>query len=123
MKLDSTLIRFVLVGLVNSAFTLVVFALLETVTGSHLIAAVLAVPICVLFAHATTGRLVFAVPGYGTLLPYVVVYGALGAINAAIIHVFVMGGFAPIWGQVFAFPVIGVLSYLASKNFVFRRSR
>ena len=118
-----TIVRFIAVGAVNSAVALVVFAALQALFGDYRIAAIIAVPICVLFSHATMGRLVFANRRFGTLLPFVILYAALGVANALIIEAVVRLGHSSLLGQLTALPFIAVLSYLANKNIVFRQAR
>lgn len=116
------IVRFIIIGLMNSVVALAVFSGLNAGLGDYRIAAIVAVPICVLFSHATMGRLVFARPGLRTLLPFALLYVVLGAINAVIIAAVVGLGQPPLVGQVVALPVIAVLSYFVNKNLVFRQA-
>jgi putative flippase GtrA len=116
------IIRFLIVGCLNAVAALVVFSALEALLRDYRIAAVIAVPICVLFSHSTMGRLVFDRPGLRTLLPFTLFYVALGIVNAVIISAMVRLGQPPLIGQVIALPVIAVLSFFINKNFVFRQA-
>ena len=114
--------RFVLVGLLNTIVAIVVFAILQWLIGDHRVAGFVAVPICVLFSHATMGRLVFGGHGLSTLFPFALVYAVLGIVNAVIISFFVGLGYDPLLGQVVAAPVVAVFSFFANKLIVFRRA-
>lgn len=118
-----TIVRFIAVGAVNSAVGLAVFATLQALLGGYRIAAVIAVPICVLFSHATMGRLVFASRRFATLFPFAIIYAVLGVVNALIIEAVVRLDHSSLTGQLTALPFIAVLSYFANKNIVFRQAR
>lgn len=117
------LIRFGLVGALNSALTLLVFAALNGLLSDHRLAGLVAVPICVLISHATMGRLVFSGAGLHTLPAFVLAYAVLGALNAAIVAKTVDSGYAPLTGQIVALPFIAILSFLANRFIVFRRGQ
>ena len=114
--------RFILVGVLNTILAIVVFAILQWALTDYRMAGFIAVPICVLFSHATMGRLVFGGRGFGTLVPFALVYAVLGVVNAAIISLVVGLGHDPLLGQVAAAPVVAVFSFFANKLIVFRRA-
>jgi putative flippase GtrA len=114
--------RFVIIGGLNGLVALVVFSALEALLKDYRLAAIIAVPICVLFSHATMGRLVFDRPGLRSLLPFALLYAVLGVINAVIITAVVGLGQPPLVGQILALPVIAVLSFFINKNLVFRQA-
>ncbi|MDH4981864.1 GtrA family protein [Hyphomicrobium sp. D-2] len=109
-------------GLLNTIVALIVFATLQWLLSDYLLAGFIAVPICVLFSHATMGRLVFNSTGLGTLIPFATVYAVLGMINAGLISMVVSFGQDPLIGQIVAAPVIAVLSFLGNELIVFRRT-
>lgn len=118
-----TVLRFVIVGVLNTAAALVIFAVLNRIVGDYRIAGFVAVPICVLISHTTMGRLVFFERGLRTLPAFILVYVALGALNTGIIANTVDFGYTPLTGQIVALPFIAVLSYVANRFVVFRQAQ
>ncbi len=87
MKIDSTLVRYVLVGMVNTLFGYSIFALLSYL-GLHYAVALFIVTIAgILFNFQTLGRLVFKKSDWRLLWRFLAVYGLLYIINVSSIFV------------------------------------
>ena len=73
--------KFLLVGLLNTAFGYAVFALFYAVTGSYRVAVIPATCIGVIFNFVTTGRLVFDNRRLWLFVPFVAGYAAIAVFN------------------------------------------
>lgn len=117
------LIRFVAIGFVNTAFGYGVFAVLYAISQSHRAAIVLATAAGTLFNFLTTGRLVFSNAKLSLLVPFVLCYGFVAAVNIALVDLGVVVGLNPFIGQALALPVTVGLAFVINDRIVFRRTR
>jgi putative flippase GtrA len=119
---NNLLIRFVAVGFVNTAFGYVLFAALYTAFQSHRAAIVLATAGGIIFNFFTTGRVVFGDGGLSRLVPFVLGYGFVMAVDIVLVDLGAAIGFSPFLGQAFALPVMVALAFLINDRLVFRRA-
>jgi putative flippase GtrA len=117
------LIRFVAIGFVNTAFGYGLFAVLYATSQSYRAAIVLATAGGTLFNFLTTGRLVFSNAKLSRLVPFVLCYGFVAAVNIALVDLGVAVGLNPFIGQAFALPVTVGLAFVINDRIVFRRIR
>jgi putative flippase GtrA len=117
------LIRFVAIGFVNTAFGYGLFAVLYAISQSHRAAIVLATAAGTIFNFLTTGRLVFSNAKLSRLVPFVLCYGFVAAINIALVDLGVAVGLNPFIGQAFALPATVGLAFVINDRIVFRRTR
>lgn len=115
----SRFLRFVLVGLVNTAFGYGAFALLYFATDSHRIGIMLATAVGILFNFMTTGRLVFASRSLRAFGPFVLGYAIVGALNIALVDGLAAVGAGPLVGQFLALPVVVLASFVINDRAVF----
>jgi putative flippase GtrA len=113
--------KFVLVGIVNTAFGYSVFAAVYLLADSYRIAIVLATVLGIIFNYFTTGRLVFANRGAWPFVPFVVGYVVTCVVNILIVDGLVVIGLEPLLGQAIALPFVAILSYVINDRTVFRR--
>jgi putative flippase GtrA len=76
----------------------------------------------ILFSFTTQGLFVFKEPGYGRLFRFVAVWTVIYCVNTQLIGLFIRMGFNAYVGGAFALPFYTVLSFVAQKYFVFRRT-
>ncbi|QHI97916.1 GtrA family protein [Xylophilus rhododendri] len=116
-------VRFLFVGVLNSAFGYGCFAALLFLGLHYALAQLLATVCGVLFNFMTTGRLVFGSASPRLLGRFVLVYGVVYGCNVAglamLLH-FGIGAYAA--GALMLVPM-AVLSYLLSKFFVFTHAQ
>ncbi len=115
----SKLLRFVLVGLVNTAFGYGAFALLHLATDSHRIGIMLATAVGILFNFMTTGRLVFANRTLRAFGPFVLGYAVVCALNLILVDLLVAAGAGPLLGQFLALPAVVLASFAINDRAVF----
>jgi len=113
--------RFLLVGLLNTAFGYAVFALLLWLGLSPQPALIIAFSIGVMWNYLTTARFVFGSTGFSKLPAYVLAYLSVYLANASALQVMLSRGVDPFVAQAILTPVVAVLSFLLL-SLVFRQS-
>lgn len=111
--------RFVVVGVLNTAFSYAIYALLLYFGFNYAVANLTALVIGVLFSFKTQGRLVFANADNGRIVRFAAVWAVLYFFNIFVISRFIALGFDPYVSGAFALPFSTVLSFVAQKFFVF----
>ncbi|WP_193789491.1 GtrA family protein [Salipiger sp. CCB-MM3] len=106
-------IKFLAVGLLNTLFGYVVFALLVMLGIPPQLALALAFVLGVLWNYQTHARLVFAVRGFQRLPGYLAAYLAIYGMNAGALAALMHLGLGPALAQALFLPVAAVLSYVA----------
>ncbi len=106
------LLRFLAVGLINTAFGYTVFALLVLAGLGEQMALALAFALGVLWNYATHARLVFGTRGRGRILPYALAYAGIYALNAAFLKAATAGGLSPLMSQAILVLPMAVLSFI-----------
>jgi putative flippase GtrA len=115
--------RFVVVGVVNTAFSYAIYALLLYFGLNYAFANLTALVIGILFSFKTQGALVFANSENRRIFRYVLVWTFLYAFNIFVISQCIQLGFNSYVSGALAIPFTTLLSYVAQKRFVFRPSR
>ena len=117
------LLRFFVVGSVNTLFGYGAFALLLWCGLHYALATSLATVAGIVFNFFTTGRLVFeGTRGFVDLLRFVVVYGLVYLVNIAALAFFDHQGVGPyVVGLILVVPM-ALLSYVLMHRVVFRKS-
>ncbi|QQN65477.1 GtrA family protein [Bradyrhizobium diazoefficiens] len=116
-------IKFVLVGVANTAFGYALFALVYMLLGSHQLAINLSTPCGVVFNFHSTGRLVFRSRRLSVLLPFVVGYAAVWLVNILLLDELTALAISPLAGQSLVLPLLALLSYATNRYLVFGRPR
>lgn len=120
LRRHQRLVRFVLVGVVNTAFGYGLFALVFLATASHRVAIVLANALGILFNFFTTGRVVFGNRSPRALIPFVLGYAGTMAVNLALMELLLRAGIHPLLAQAVSLPLIVVTAYAINARIVFR---
>lgn len=115
------MLRFLAVGVLNTAVGYALFALLFFATQSYRMAAVLAFAGGIVFNFFSTGRLVFKSRRLGALIPFVLGYLVILGANLALLEVLVRLGVNALVAQAISLPPLVVASYLINSRLVFRQ--
>ena len=111
--------RFLAVGLLNTLFGYVVFAVLILAGVPPMPALVLTYVVGVTFNYFTTGRLVFR-GRQGAFLRFVAAYVVIYLVNLALYRLAEELGAAPLLAQALCLPPVAVFSFLLFRLHVFR---
>lgn len=114
-------LRFLAVGVGNTAFGYAIFAASYLILDSYRTAIVIATAIGVLFNYVTTGLIVFANRGIRALGPFIVGYAAVCGANILLVDGLVAVGPKPLLAQLIALPFIAVLSFIINDRIIFGR--
>ena len=114
--------RFVVVGVLNTAFSYAIYAGMLYAGFNYAIANLTALALGILFSFKTQGALVFGNTENRRLYRFVLVWTVIYACNLFLITRFVALGFNAYVSGALAIPFATVVSCLAQKFFVFRRS-
>ncbi|RYG99353.1 MAG: GtrA family protein [Alphaproteobacteria bacterium] len=117
------LTRFVLIGVVNTAFGYGVFAATWLMSQSNVIALTVAYVAGPLFNYFTVGKFVFTNRGLNTLPLFLLGYLLTAAINLALLEVLVRFGIGTLLAQILCTPPIVFLSFLYNNFVVFRSTK
>jgi putative flippase GtrA len=112
-------VRFLGVGLLNTAFGYSVFAGLVLAGMAPMLALVIAYVLGVIFNYFTTRRMVFA-GQHGSLLRFVAAYVVIYLVNVALYEIASALGAGPLLAQALSLPPVAVFSFLLFKFKVFR---
>ncbi|WGR93372.1 GtrA family protein [Bradyrhizobium sp. ISRA443] len=116
-------VKFVLVGIGNTAFGYLLFALLYLLLGSHQLDITLAAACGVVFNFHSTGRLVFRNRKLSALLPFMAGYTAVWLVNILLLNELTALAISPPAAQLLALPLLVLLSYAINRYLVFGRRR
>ena len=117
--MDDRLVRFLFVGGLNALFGYSMFALGLLIGLSPELALLAATVLGILFNFVTTGRLVFGTANRQLLPRFVLVYGLVYGLNAAVLRVLILTGLSPFLAQAVLVPASAVVTFLLMKTFVF----
>ncbi|NOJ50917.1 GtrA family protein [Bradyrhizobium archetypum] len=115
-------VKFMLVGIVNTAVGYVLFALFYLLLGSHQLAITLATACGVVFNFHSTARLVFRNRKFFVLLPFAAGYAAVWLVDILLLNELTALALSPLVGQTLALPLLALLSYAINRYLVFRRA-
>ena len=115
-------IRFILVGLLNTGFSYLIYAFFLFIGIGYQLANLLAVVVGILFSFKTQGHLVFGNSNNRLLGRFILSWALIYLCVIFLIGRFMSLGFNAYVAGALVFPFSVVLSYLAQRHFVFRRS-
>jgi putative flippase GtrA len=118
--LQDRFVRFVLVGVVNTAFSYAIYVVLVYIGLNFALASLGSCVLGILFSFRTHGLLVFDNPAKHLLFRYVVSWSVLYLCNIGMIKLLLIVGFDAYIAGALAVPPTAVLSYAAKAYFVFR---
>jgi len=112
--------RFVIVGLVNTTFSYLIYALFLFIGLNFALANLGALMFGILFSFRTQGAFVFNNTDSKLLGRFFVVWVAVYLITIAIIGCLVLYGIDPYIGGALALPASAIASFFLQKNLVFK---
>lgn len=108
---SNRLVKFLLVGLLNTAFGYAVFLVVILLGAPPQLALVLQFCLGCLWNYFMHARLVFEHDGYRQMPLYLLAYGAIYGVNALALAAIMAAGTTPLMAQAILTPLIAVLSY------------
>lgn len=114
------ILRFLVVGGVNTAFGYSLFLIALAVMPTTFSALVLSTVIAILFNFQTTGRYVFRTRPPGKMVLFFVVYGIVFLYNAAGLAALEGAGIAAWLAGIILLPGAVMISYILNRDLVFR---
>ena len=112
-------VRFLLVGVLNTAFSFAIYVLLVFIGVNYALASLGSCVLGILFSFRTHGLLVFDNPALHLLLRYSLTWVVLYLCNIGMIKLLLMSGSDAYVSGAIALPPTAVLSYIVKKYFVF----
>ena len=123
-KVDSQFIRFVLVGILNTAFGYGVYCLMIWIGVPYWWATLISNVLGVLFNFKTIGILVFENSSNRLFFRFVSCYVLAYCLNVGIIYLLTnYAGLNDYWGGLIATPFVALFSFFYQKLFVFNHKK
>ena len=118
---NNKFIKFILVGILNTAFGYSLFALFIFLNMHYSLAVFLSTVLGVLFNFKTIGKLVFDSHDNSSIFRFIAVYVLLYLINISCLWFFKISGFENMYinGFVLLFP-LALISFVLNKKYVFK---
>lgn len=118
---NNKFIKFILVGILNTAFGYSLFALFIFLNMHYSLAVFLSTVLGVLFNFKTIGKLVFDSHDNSLIFRFIAVYVLLYLINISCLWFFKISGFENMYinGFVLLFP-LALISFVLNKKYVFK---
>ncbi len=120
MKTDWLFVKFILVGILNTAFGYLVYALLIFSGLHYSLAVILSTIAGVLFNFKTTGTLVFKNKNNKLIFKFVAVYTIICILGIIILRIAEFVHINLYFAGLFSTAVCAVISFLLNKNWVFK---
>jgi len=116
-------VRFLLVGVLNTFFSYVVYACLIFAGLQYALANLCALLAGLVFSFNSQKRLVFREMGEGSFVRFVLVWAVIYAGNVSVIAMFLRVGFDAYAAGALALPFVAVASYWLQTRLVFGRTK
>ena len=120
MKIDWLFVKFVLVGILNTAFGYLVFALLLFLGLHYTLAVILSTIAGVLFNFKTTGTLVFKNHNNKLIFKFVAVYTITTTLGIIILRMAELAHINLYLAGLVSTGICAIISFLLNKNWVFK---
>lgn len=114
-------LKFILVGVVNTAWSYALYAALLYAGFSLGLASLLTIAGSVVFGFLTQGCLVFGGTSTRAIARFATVWAFIYVVYLGIVLMAERCGINNYWGGLLAVPMVAVLSYVLQRHFVFRR--
>ena len=114
-------VRFLIVGFVNTLFGYSIYATLILLGVSYSIAILLATIIGVVFNFFTIGSIVFQSFDWSKIYLFVTVYFCSYGINVFCLYILISYGFNSLVAGVISMPLVAALTYIGLKFLVFSK--
>lgn len=121
--LSVQVVRFFIVGCINTAFSYSIYATLLYIGMPFVVANFGALLLGILFSFRTQGRFVFNNRATRLIFRFVACWGVIFLINIAFIAMLIRAGLNAYWGGALALVPVTLLSYFVQRFLVFNTSR
>lgn len=118
-KIDSTFIRFILVGCLNTGFGVGVYCLCIYIGIPYYIATFISNVLGVLFNFKTTGTLVFNNSDNRLIVKFILCYVLVYIANTLSVKAFMLLGLNGYYSGILATPITAICSYTLLKKLVY----
>lgn len=121
-KIPEQLIRFLIVGTLNTGFAYGLYALFIFIGLHYTLAVLLSTLIGICFSFKTFGKWVFFNPDNRRIFRFVAVYGGCYVLNVGILKTLTLAGVSNLYlaGLISSF-LVAMVSFFLNKFFVFKR--
>ena len=120
MKIDWLFVKFILVGVLNTAFGYLAYALLLFLGLHYTLAVVLSTIAGVLFNFKTTGTIVFKNNNNKLIFKFVAVYAITTTLGIIILRMAELAGINLYLAGLVSTGICAIISFLLNKNWVFK---
>lgn len=120
MKTNWLFVKFILVGVLNTAFGYFIFALLLFLGLHYTLAVILSTVAGVLFNFKTTGMLVFKNNNNKLIFKFVAVYAITATLGIIILRLAELAHINLYIAGLFSTGLCAIISFLLNKNWVFK---
>ena len=118
---DARVVKFLMVGALNTLFGYVMFLSALWLTGRPIISLAISSILGVLFNFCTTAKLVFGSSDLRLLARFIGVYAFVFIVNAGLLETLQRIGLAPAFAALILTPFMAALSYVLLRDHVFSR--
>lgn len=122
MQIDTIFIRYLIVGLVNTAFGYAIFAMLVFLGLHYAIALFLATISGIFFNFQTFGRFVFEQSNWRLIWKFIAIYGLLYCINVGCVFILVMYIHNVYLANAITLMFIAGLGFVLNRSFVYEKN-
>jgi len=119
-KIKPKFIRFLLVGALNTLFSLTVYWILVFFGVHYSLAVFISNMLGILFNYKTTGKLVFESDSNRLIFKFIATYLFVYLLSVASLRLLFMIGVDKYWGAVIIAAPMAVISFFFNKKFVFK---
>lgn len=120
MKIDWLFVKFILVGVLNTAFGYLAYALLLFLGLHYTLAVVLSTIAGVLFNFKTTGTIVFKNNNNKLIFKFVAVYAITTTLGIIILRMAELAGINLYLAGLVSTGICAIIAFLLNKNWVFK---
>ena len=120
MKIDWLFVKFIFVGVLNTAFGYLAYALLLFLGLHYTLAVVLSTIAGVLFNFKTTGTIVFKNNNNKLIFKFVAVYAITTTLGIIILRMAELAGINLYLAGLVSTGICAIISFLLNKNWVFK---
>ena len=120
MKIDWLFVKFILVGVLNTAFGYMAYALLLFLGLHYTLAVVLSTIAGVLFNFKTTGTIVFKNNNNKLIFKFVAVYAITTTLGIIILRMAELAGINLYLAGFVSTGICAIIAFLLNKNWVFK---
>ena len=115
-----TLVRFILVGVLNTVFSYILYAVLVLSHIDYRLSLTICSVVTIIWNFNTTGRLVFGNRRQALIFKFVGGYGLIYLVNLGLIIMLARFGVGELARQALALPVVVLCSFALNRGWVFR---